>query len=160
MEAGGDLLVVGGGRQQVARQLLGGELVERHVAVQGVDHPVAVLPDRARAVNAVAVGVGVAGGVEPVLAPPLAVVRAGEQAVDLLLVGVGGPVIQELVQFLRSRRQAGQVQADAAQERGLWRFGRRLDPFLFESREDEPVDRVAAPGRVAHRGFGRTGGFL
>ena len=55
--------------QQVAGELLDGELVERHVAVEGVDHPVAPAPHDALAVALVAVGVGVAGRVEPARRP-------------------------------------------------------------------------------------------
>ena len=87
-EAGGDDLVLRGARQLVAGDLLDDEPVVGQVAVQGVDHPVAVEPDEARLVLLVAVGVGVAGGVEPVPSPALAVVRRGQQAIDDPLVGI------------------------------------------------------------------------
>ena len=61
--------------QQVAGQLLDRELVERHVAVEGVDDPVAIGPDLAVVVEVDAVRVGIAGGVEPVAAAVLAPVR-------------------------------------------------------------------------------------
>ena len=70
--------------------LLDDELVVGQVAVERVDDPVAVEPDLARLVLLVAVAVGVAGRVEPVPRPALAVVRRGEQPVDQLLVGVAG----------------------------------------------------------------------
>ena len=44
-----DLLVERRVRQQVARDLLDRELIERHVAVERVDHPVAPRPHRPRA---------------------------------------------------------------------------------------------------------------
>ena len=68
-EAGGHHLVLRGVRQQVAGDLLDDELVVGQVAVQGVDDPVAIEPDLPRLVLLVAVGVGVAGGVEPDAAP-------------------------------------------------------------------------------------------
>ena len=101
-----------GVRAEVAGELVDGELVERHVAVQGVDDPVAVLPDRARGVDAVAVRVGVAGQVEPGPRPALAVMGRGEQAIDQPLVGVGPVVGQEGVDLRRGRRQADQVEAE------------------------------------------------
>ena len=88
--------------QQVAGELLDGELVERHVGVERLDHPVAVRPDRPRAVLLVAVGVGVAGQVEPAPGPALAVVRRGEQPVDQLLVGVRRRVVDERVDLRRA----------------------------------------------------------
>src|SRR5207245_1044764 len=109
MEAGGDAVVHGRIREQVSGDLLDRELVEGHVGVEGVDDPVAVGPDLARAVLLVAVGIGVAGEVEPTAGPALAVVGAGEEAVDELLVGVGGGVFGESVGFLGRRRKADQV---------------------------------------------------
>ena len=71
------------GGQQVAGELLADELVVGQVAVEGVDHPVAVAVHlRDRVVGVVAGGVGVADDVEPVPAPALAVGRRGEQPVD------------------------------------------------------------------------------
>ena len=75
VEAGGDLLVERAVGQQIAGQLLDRELVERHVAVEGVDDPVAIGPDLAVVVEVDAVRVGVAGDVEPVAAAMLAPVR-------------------------------------------------------------------------------------
>ena len=115
--------------QQVAGQLLDRELVERQVAVEGVDDPVAVLPDRARGVDAVAVGVGVAGQVEPVPAPALAVVRRGEQPVDQPLVGVGPGVGEEGLDLGGRRRQAEQVEAEPADQRRAVGLGRRARPL-------------------------------
>ena len=69
--------------QQVAGELLDGELVERQVAVEGVDDPVAVGPDLAVVVEVDAVRVGVAGGVEPVAAAVLAPVRRCQQPLDV-----------------------------------------------------------------------------
>ena len=86
--AGGDDLVGGRVGQQVAGQLLDDELVEGLVGVEGVDDPVAVGPDLAVVVEVQAVGVAVAGGVEPEPRHVLAVAGRVEQAVDDLLVSV------------------------------------------------------------------------
>ncbi len=52
-------------RQQVARQLLDRELVEWHVPIPGIDHPIAIPPDDARRILRVASGVGVSGQIQP-----------------------------------------------------------------------------------------------
>ena len=44
-KAGSDPLLQRGIRQQVARELLNRESVERHVVVEGLDHPIAIGPD-------------------------------------------------------------------------------------------------------------------
>jgi len=62
-------------RQHVPRYLLDREPVEGLVTVQGLDHPVAILPHRSSAVLLVAVAVGIAREIEPRPRPPLAIVR-------------------------------------------------------------------------------------
>ena len=89
VEAGGDFLVEGGVGEEVAGELFDGELVEGLVAVEGVDDPVAVGPHFAEVVEVEAVGIGVAGGVEPVAGAVLAPGGGFEEAVDVALVGVG-----------------------------------------------------------------------
>ena len=148
MEAGGDQLIDGRVRQQVAGDLLDRELVERHVAIQRIDHPVAILPHLARRVDGVAVGIGVARHIEPVAAPALAVVRRSEQSVDHALIGVGPRVGKEVANLARRRDEAGQIEADPAQQRLLGRLGRRLQMLFLQTRQDEGVDRIPHPGCV------------
>ena len=76
VKPGGDLLLQRGRGQQVAGQLLDRELVERLVAVDGVDDPVAVkVRVRPQRIVEVAGAVGIAREVEPVPAPAFAEVR-------------------------------------------------------------------------------------
>ena len=82
VEPAGDLVLGRGPGQEVAGQEPDGELIERHVVVQGLDQPVAPDPLPGVAVLLEAVAVGVAGGIEPGQGHPLAVMRAREQAVD------------------------------------------------------------------------------
>src|SRR5438874_12997248 len=98
METGGDLLLQSRVRQQIARELPECELVERQVAVERVNDPIAVFPNLPRRVYAVAVRVGVTRGVEPPTAPPLAVMRRRQQSVHPSPVAVGTRVAQKLVQ--------------------------------------------------------------
>ncbi len=79
----GDDLVLRRMRQLVAGDLLDDELIVGQVAIQGADDPVAIEPDLPRLVLFVAVGVGIARGVEPDPPPALAVVRRRQQPVDL-----------------------------------------------------------------------------
>ncbi len=149
VKAGGRALFQRGVRQQVAGKLLDGEAVERQVLVQRVDDPVAPAPGvRPAGVFLVAVGVGIAGRVEPVPGPALPIVRRAQQPIDQLLVGVGGTVVQEFVDLYRRRRQAEQVEAEPSQQRRLVRFGRRSDSFVFQTGEDEAVNVVVNPARL------------
>ena len=82
MKAARNQLVARRTGQHVARDLIDREAVERHVAVERVNHPVAVLPHDARSIFLEALGVGVARGVEPGPRPSLAIMRRGQQAID------------------------------------------------------------------------------
>ena len=73
MKRRGDELVVRRIRQQIARVLLDGELIERHVRVQRTDDPVAVGPNLTRLITRIAGGVRVACQVQPLAGPVLAV---------------------------------------------------------------------------------------
>ena len=103
----------------VPGQLQPDELVERHVVVQGLDDEVAVVVGgRPVGVALVAAAVGVAGDVQPVPAPALAVVGAGEEPVHEGLVGgVRVRGLDERLDLVRRRRQPGQVERDAADQR-------------------------------------------
>ena len=152
VEAGGDSRSQRPAGQQVAGQLLDREPIEGHVAVEGVDHPVAVPPGIGPvAVVLVAVAVGIADQVEPRPGPALPEMRRGEQAVHEPLVGVGPPVRQELLHLRGRGRQAEEVQAEASDQRDAVRLGGRPQAGPIEPREDEPIDRVAAPSRGRHR---------
>ena len=150
MEAGRDQLVVGRVRQEVAGDLLDHEAIERHVVVQGIDHPVAVAPDRAIPVDGVAVRVGVAGDVKPMPAPALAVVRGLQQPLDQATVRAGFFVVDERTDFRRAREQPGQVQAHPADQSPPVRFGGRLQAFGFELGEHECVNGIAVPALSVH----------
>ena len=90
MNPSASMPVAGAGKQHVAGHLFLDEPAVRLVLVERPDHVIAVRPGvGARLVLVVAVGVAVMDHVEPVPAPALAVVRAGQQAVDQPLVGVG-----------------------------------------------------------------------
>ena len=89
MEGRGHDLVAGGVRKQVAGELLDRESVKGLVRVEGLDHPVAVGPHRALRVALEAVGVGVAGEVQPLGGHVFAVMGRGHEAVEGLGPGLG-----------------------------------------------------------------------
>ena len=161
LEAGGDALFFGRIREQVAGELLDRELVERLVAVERLHDPVAVRPHLAIGVEVQAVRVGVTRGVEPVAGAVFAVGRQGHQFVDepgeLRVAEAGAVLGQVLGEEGRGGRQAGDVEADAADERGGVGFGGGLEAGGVELGADETVDRVLGPAVV--RGL-RQGGLL
>src|SRR5215470_18071220 len=59
--------------QQIARQLFNREPIKWQVLIERVNHPVAIRPDRTRAVFFKSVSVGVTRGVQPPAAPSFAV---------------------------------------------------------------------------------------
>ena len=147
--------------QHVAGDLLPDELVVGQVAVERLDHPVAVAPGVVADVVALeALALAEPDDVEPVPRPALAVAGRGEQAVDQLLVGAGRRVGDEPLDLLRLGRQADQVEGEPADQRAPVGLGRRVRAPRLEPGQDEPVDVVPRPAarRARPGGAGsRTG---
>jgi hypothetical protein len=125
----------------VTRQLRADELVVGEVVVEGTDHPVAPEMDPGRGGHSL-VDVGVAQDVEPV--PPVAdaMLFAGEELVDHLLVGARGRIAEERLLFGGGGGQAGEVEVDPAQEcPGIGRSG-RCQALSLVPGGDEGIDRV------------------
>ena len=144
--AGGDACVGCVRPQFVAGDLLLHEAVVGFVGIQARDDVVAVAPRvRAVVVGAEAVALGVAHEVEPMPRPVLAVARAGEEPVHELAVRAGRHVGCKCSGFLGLRRQARQIEINAADECGAWRCRRGPELRGVELCEDEAVDRIRAP---------------
>ena len=101
VEAGGEALLVRGTGEHVAGQLLNGELIKRHVAVEGANDPVTVGPDVAGLVVGKAPRVGIAREIEPVLRPAFGVVAGSHESIHEVCTGIRGLVLQERFEFGR-----------------------------------------------------------
>ena len=146
VEAGRDQRFGRAGIDLVAGQLLADESVVRLIAIERGDHVVAISPGEGLGrVALVAVGLAVANQVEPVPAPFFAIMRAGEQAVDQALERAGRSVGDERVDLVRGRRQPGEVICQPADQGRAIRGRGRLESLGFEPRQDERVNRRAAP---------------
>ena len=159
-EAGGDDLILRGMRQQIAGDLLDDELVVRQVAVERVDDPIAIEPDEPRLVLFEAVGIGIARRVEPEPAPALAVMRRGEQAIDLLLVGVGTAVGKEGSRPL-SRVGGRPIRSRLARRSSVARSASGEGFKLARSsrsRTNASTGLRTQSGRLVRGAAGRTGG--
>ena len=84
--------------------------------------------------------------------------RRIEQALDLFFVRGIALVRQERIHFGNRRRQADQIEAQAAEQSDFVGFGRRLEIFLFQPGQDEGIDWVADPSAVFHPRKFWTGG--
>ena len=87
VETGGNALRLGGVRQQVASELLDGELREWHVGIERVHDPIAIRPKVAEVIALEAVRVGVARVVEPRPRPADAELRRSQELVHEALNG-------------------------------------------------------------------------
>ena len=154
VEARRDPLIIGWVGQQVAAQLLDREAVERHILIEGIDDPIAIRPGLAVVVEMDAVGVGIAGGIEPVAGPMFAPLRRLHQPLDELLIGIRRFVVDERLDHLRRRRQAGQIETQPPGQGAAIGLGGGLQTPLLQSGQDEAIDRVAGPALAVHRGQG------
>ena len=152
VEGGGDALIARGARQQIAGELPGQELIVGKVAVEGADHPVAIRRHVAIDVRLVAVGIGVARQVEPVHGHALAIRRRRQVAIDDALEGRRRGVGEERVDLGEGRRQAGQRQRRAANERLARGLG-----CGTKSRVGEPPGDERSIGFVLDAPAGRFG---
>ena len=96
------------------------------------------------------VAVAVAGDIQPIDRHAFAVVGRGQRAIHHVLVGFIRGFGRVGVDFLGCRRQAEEVHVHAAHEGFFIGFGRGLDAFGFQLRENEMIDRRARPGFVLH----------
>ncbi len=152
-------------------ELVGGDLEEEeaivgHVLVEGLDDPVAVgggMDEEAFLAGVhVALGVGVAGDVEPVATPSFAVVGTVEESLDQAGdgggigavggrsggLGFGGEFLDFLIRGGQACECFGEATDQGARVGGRSGFG----AFRFEFGEDEAVDLVPGPAGVADGG--------
>src|SRR5262249_17886352 len=131
----------------VAGNLLLNEPIVWLVFVECVNDIVAVGPGvRPGLIRFESVALGKPDNVEPVTRPALAEVRARQITLDQLLVSERIRVAYERFCFLGRRRQAKQVEFQAANERRAICLGRRRQVFLFETTQNESINPVAWPG--------------
>jgi hypothetical protein len=106
-----------------------------------------------------AVGIGVTGDIEPVSGHTFAEAWGGEQPVDQAFVGAGRAVGDEGIDFLRGRRETGEVEGESADEGGGFGFGGGLEANLLEAGVDEAVDGVRGGAEGGCRRGDRGGRF-
>ena len=141
--------------QFVARDLLLHEAVVRLIAIQRIDHVIAIAPGvRPRFVALEALALRVARQVEPVPSPALAVLRRCQQAIHHLRERIRRLVGDKRIDFGRRRRQSDQVERRAPQQRDLVRGRPRRDRLRLQFRRDEAIDI----GVRTHAAFFTAGG--
>jgi hypothetical protein len=127
----------------IPRDLLAQELVPRLVGVDRAKDVIAIAI-RQRPVGVgpeVTVAVGVARRVEPVFAPPFAVALGVQKPFDHPFIGVRLLVGEKLVDLLYRRRQAGEIETHAANQRFPIRLRADRQTGGFQFRLKETVDR-------------------
>ena len=91
-------------------------------------------------VAVVAHRIGIPHEIEPPCGHPFGMPRGSQQPVDQEHVCVGPSVGEIRIDFLRRRRQAGEVECHPAEKRERVGLCRRLDPLFLESAENEGID--------------------
>ena len=139
--------------QHIPRQLHLHKLIEGEVLVQSPNDPVAVVVGSgAESVEFIAATLREPHGIQPVPAPPLAVMLALQQRIDQGVDRSGGSVIEEGGRLLGSGGQPHQVVGQTPQQflAGGGLAGSEL--LLLQFGEDKPVDGGLHPGRLGHLG--------
>ena len=157
VEPGRNLLRHGRLSKQISGQLFNGELIKRHIGIEGIDDPVAVSKHSPRPVVLVAVGIRIASGIQPVSRHVFAVVRRLQQSIHHRGPGRLGLVLQERIQLFEGGRQAGQIQGNFPQPFVFCGFRRVREALLLQTPQDKVVDRIPGPVAV-HVGDRRSDG--
>ena len=146
--------------QEIPGDVFADQLVIGNVRVEGAYEIIPVAPGHGQfRITLTPMRFAVADQVHPVPRPTLAKTGRGQQSVHPLLVGVGRAIAQKVFDLFHRRRQPGQCERHAAQQRfatGFW--GRSQSAFLHV-RQQEAIHRVVGPrgvrdardGRHSHR---------
>ena len=120
-----------------------GEFCETNILVECPYHPVPVGPHGALIIEVKAVGVRIAGQIQPVTCHMFAIGRALRQAFNQLLDCFRGRLCEEGVDFLGTRGEPDEIEINSPDEG--FRLGERgrFQSFAFETTLQEEVDRVA-----------------
>src|SRR5262245_37755331 len=110
-------------------------------------------------VEFVAAAVGVSRQVEPVPSPSLAVMRAGEQAINDFRVSRLGGVLQKLRRLSWRRRQPRKIEIDPAQQLAGRGRAIRAESVLFKLAQNESVNFITYPAAVFYLRQGGADGF-
>ena len=137
-------------RQQISSQLLDRELVERHVAVERIDDPVAPPPHVSLAVGLVAIAVRVSRSLEPGKSHSLPVARRPQQPIDDLVVSVRRSVPDERVDLGEAGWQADEIKRNATNPRRSVSVRRRPQALSLEPFQHEGVNWIAYPPVILH----------
>ena len=143
--------------KEIRRELPHDEFVIRNVVVQRLNDPVSIPPGmRIRPVvrSHVRVVFRVAGDVEPVPRPSLAIARRIQQPINQFRERVRRSIAQKLVTLLDRRRQSGQIETRSPQQRVTIRAVGVRQSGLFLLRQDKSIDRFLNPLRVFYVGSG------
>ena len=148
MKGASDAVLKGGFGKQVSGQLFDHELIVRQIAIEGVNHPVAIGPDsRALPVLFVTFCIRISCQVQPHGRPAFAIAWRSQQTIHLFFVSVGGGIRQIRCFFLGCRRQSGEVERHPAQQGCLVGFRRRCQPFFLQPRQNKLIHGLARPIR-------------
>ena len=139
----GHLLFGCGTGKQVTGQLLNDKFAVRLVLNEGLNHPVPPAPHVTVVINGIAVGVGIAGSIQPVECQPFRKVSGCKHPVYQSLPGTGRLISQKLLHLGIRGRQPAQIQRKAANQGLGSSRGRKLESFLLEPRANLMINHVA-----------------
>ena len=94
---------------QITRKLQGRKTIKRHVRIQCRDNPIAIFPDRARAIDAVAIRIRIACLIQPKSAPAFAILRRIQQAGYNFFIGIGRFIVEVVFDFYGRRRYSSKI---------------------------------------------------
>ena len=136
----------------IARQLLAHELIVRHVTVERVNHPVAILPrERLDLIAFVTTRLREPNNIQPMSSPAFPEMRTGQKLVYQLCGGfrvLRG--VHEILYLFRRRRQSGYVPIQPLKQCASISFRRCGESLLTKFDGNKSVDRVCIVWHAFH----------
>ena len=133
-------------REQITGDLPSDEIIKAKILVERSHDPVAVRVDSPTIIQMEAMSIAVANGIQPKASLVLAEPRAGEQLVDVPLVGILPSVIEKGVELIGFGRESCEHESGSTRERDSIRFGGKVDAGGMELCCDEGIDNGGGLG--------------
>ena len=103
--------------EQVTRELLNRELVEGHIGIEGIDHPVPPTPHRSGTIVLITTGICIPRGVEPNQAHAFTKMLRIQKSINNSLIGIRGIISQKTLNLFQRWWQSSQIHRDTTNQR-------------------------------------------
>ena len=143
---------IAGASQQITGNLFRDKLIVGEIAIQRVDDPVTIAVSLRiiASFKSVCLVFAVAGDIQPMPSPTLAVMRRLEQSIHDDVIGIWRSIIKKRGDFFRRGGKTDHIEVSPPNQRASLGHRAGLDSRLFQPGEDESVQIASGPFGLLH----------